>query len=191
MNKYKYLIMSIMLFLPVSGGAESKDTYQGIMSYDEFVTVMGGPEEAQKKLDELETLVRAEIEQKETRYRNIVEEFRSQSEKDMTPLMYVSKERSLGFVQVLNENKATVNAQNNKGRTALMFASFYGQLDIVDALVEAGADMNVRDHNGRSALYYAYLMHQDDVTGFLVSRIEDGSGNSIVQLNKIIRDLYL
>ena len=41
MNKYKYLIMSIMLFLPVSGGAESKDNidgkkYQSIMSYTEF-----------------------------------------------------------------------------------------------------------------------------------------------------------
>ena len=41
MNKYKYLIMSIMLFLPVSGGAESKDNidgkkYQSIMSYAEF-----------------------------------------------------------------------------------------------------------------------------------------------------------
>ena len=73
-------------------------------------------------------------------------------------------------VNLLIENKASVNAITVFGTTALMQAAWNGQLKIVKILVENHANIHMQGVGGWTALYFASLSGQGhpEVVRFLL-----------------------
>jgi hypothetical protein len=73
-----------------------------------------------------------------------------------TPLMYAVVNGHAGFVRLLLEKGANVNAREEKGRTPLLLAATYGDHPtVVRALLDAGADPRAIGAGNRTALAVA------------------------------------
>jgi ankyrin repeat protein len=70
-------------------------------------------------------------------------------------------------VQMLLEDRVSIDARDASGRTALMLAVLRGHGDAVDALLAGGADPNAADAHGTTPLQTAVATNQPAVAAAL------------------------
>ncbi|MCB9492879.1 MAG: ankyrin repeat domain-containing protein [Epsilonproteobacteria bacterium] len=88
-----------------------------------------------------------------------------------TPLHAACKKRDFDRVKELVEKeKADVNAKNKFGEVPLHFACFEGALDIVKYLVVHGAEINVEMFQGDTPMDYAIEANKNDVVRYLLTK---------------------
>lgn len=73
-------------------------------------------------------------------------------------------------VQILLDQKASVNVKTNLGATALMAAAFKGHDDVVKLLIERHADVNAKNGSGVTALMGAAFKGDRDVVKMLLDK---------------------
>lgn len=94
----------------------------------------------------------------------------------MTVLMLAAYKGKAEIVNVLLENKASVNEKANNGVTALLLAAGKNNVDVVKILLDKGSDTNIRVEKGHNAYEEALLRGYDEIADLLRSRTK-GAAN--------------
>ncbi len=91
-------------------------------------------------------------------------------EKDLTPLIYASKDGRLEVVKYLfSKGGNNINATDAVKDSALHLAVINNHLDVVKLLVANGADINLKDNDGYSQLAFATMGKSNyEIVKFLV-----------------------
>lgn len=106
----------------------------------------------------------------------------------LTPLHYAAREGQGGFVTLLLERGAEINAKSASGSTPLQEAVRTGQIGIMKQLLAKGADTNIRDAKGNTALHIVLpLQVRKEGIALLLSHgakpnIRDDHGDSPLQI---------
>jgi len=90
-----------------------------------------------------------------------------------TPLMLAARQVygvEIGFVKLLLENGANLNAVDKDGRSALMYACESGQTETARLLIESGAGLSARDHEGLDAMAIATKHDHKDIVKLLAAK---------------------
>jgi ankyrin repeat protein len=95
--------------------------------------------------------------------------------------------KSHDIIEVLKENKATIDAHDNEDHTPLHFAAVELRPETIDLLLDAGADANARSKDGSTPLHFAAAVvgNSKTVSALLNggARVDEGDNHGYTALH--------